>query len=156
MEQPLINNQTFRSEMQKLDILDLLKLRRSNKTPYGFSCINDPNINELVSLIFKNIYIIHPDILVFQNDEVTFIFYHEFQCCEDVQINDVCGDLKDLIGKPILLAEKRTEDIEEEYALTKYTFYEFANINGNITVRWHGTSNGSYSVEVDLLRVNLK
>ena len=52
--------------------------------------------------------------LVFKNSEEGYIFYHEQDCCEDVHIDDICGDLSDLIGSPIIRAEERSESGEED------------------------------------------
>ena len=35
-----------------------------------------------------------------------FEFFHEQDCCEDVHIEDIIGDVNDLIGVPILEAEQ--------------------------------------------------
>ena len=90
------------------------------------------------------------------SDGRRFVFEHSQQCSETVAINDVIGDLSDLIGHPLVRAEARIGDIPEyEYDFRKYcsatwTFYEFATIKGSVTVRWLGESNGYYSEEVSL------
>lgn len=33
-------------------------------------------------------------------------FYHDQDCCESVEIEDVCGDLRDLVGEPLTEAEE--------------------------------------------------
>ena len=80
-----------------------------------------------------------------------FKFYHCQNCCESVSINDVVGDLTDLVGSPILLAEEISSEAEnnvnDDYSFT-WTFYRFATIKGTVTVRWYGSSNGYYSEEV--------
>lgn len=96
------------------------------------------------------------------SDELVFIeangdkykFYHEQDCCESVFIEDIVGDLDDLVGAPLLIAEERDsgdagpiDGYEESYT---WTFYEFATIKGSVTVRWYGESNGYYSESVDL------
>ena len=42
-----------------------------------------------------------------------FYFYHESECCECVSVEDVCGDVVDLLDSPILLAEEISQ--EEPY-----------------------------------------
>jgi len=88
-----------------------------------------------------------------------YIFGHRQSCCESVGIVDICGDLNDLVGTPLLCAEERTqydsnegiapEDIPKYQDCFMWTFYEFRTIKGSVTVRWHGDSNGYYSVSVD-------
>jgi hypothetical protein len=75
-----------------------------------------------------------------------FRFYHYQNCCESVAINDVIGDLSDLVGSPIFVAEERTSDGSgEDFESATWTFYEFATNKGSVTVRWLGVSNGYYS-----------
>ena len=96
------------------------------------------------------------------DDEINFVcsdgkvykMWHEPDCCERVEIEDICGELENLIGYPLLMAEEATSDenpkgITPEYqdSLT-WTFYKFATINGYVTIRWHGESNGCYSESV--------
>ena len=93
--------------------------------------------------------------LVFENATERFVFFHAQDCCESVSIEDVCGDLEDLVGEPLLLAEEvsgATEpDVEHSESYT-YTFYKFATRKGYVDVRWLGESNGYYSEGVSLGR----
>jgi len=91
--------------------------------------------------------------MVFENDTERYVFTHDQDCCESVDINDVVGDLSDLVGEPLLMAEEVSGYIgpEPEYADSyTYTFYKFATRRGYVDVRWLGESNGYYSEGVDL------
>ena len=99
------------------------------------------------------------DQIIFETIEgQTFRLYHSQDCCESVYIEDVVGDLDDLIGSPILMAEQVTsdtnpEDIEKTYQDSfTWTFYKLATIKGSVTIRWYGESNGYYSESVDFIR----
>lgn len=93
-------------------------------------------------------------------DGRVFRLFHDQDCCEDVTIDDVCGDLQAIVGSPIIMAEEACggvlPDIAVERANERYltesetwTFYKFATVKGYLTVRWFGTSNGYYSESVD-------
>ena len=94
------------------------------------------------------------------DDGVVYEFYHDQDCCEHVEIIDVIGDLDDLVGQPIYMAEEVTykdhdpDDVvkpEDSYQESyTWTFYKFATVKGYVTVRWYGSSNGYYSEEVSM------
>lgn len=93
-------------------------------------------------------------LFVDQNGE-RFLFSHYQDCCESVNINDVVGDLQDLVGEPLLVAEQVQGEIpadfeDEYYESYTFTFYKFATRKGYVDVRWLGESNGYYSERVDL------
>ena len=79
-----------------------------------------------------------------------FRYYHSQNCCENVVITDIVGDLDDLVGDPMLIAEHVTSSKELPYGSMTWTFYKFSTIKGSVTVRWAGESNGYYSEYVDL------
>ena len=77
-------------------------------------------------------------------------FHHEQDCCESVEIYDICGDFDDLVGSPLLDVREETSNEnppESEYGYDSFTwtFYVFRTIKGSVTVRCFGTSNGYYS-----------
>lgn len=83
-------------------------------------------------------------------------FYHEQDCCESVYIEDICGDLDDLVDAEIIFAEEVSGETPasdfEGYEPDSYTwtFYRFQTTKGSVDVRWYGESNGYYSESVDM------
>ena len=95
------------------------------------------------------------DTMVFENETERYVFFHSQDCCESVGINDVVGDLSDLEGEPLLMADEVDGEspvgFEDEYhESVTWTFYKFATRKGYVDVRWLGESNGYYSESVDL------
>lgn len=88
-------------------------------------------------------------------DGKRFSFYHSQDCCENVRIEDIEGDLSDLVGAPLLMAEEVSSEEGEAPPGDSYTwtFYKFATARGHVTVRWLGTSNGYYSESVSFEEV---
>ena len=88
-------------------------------------------------------------------DGTTYKMFHYQDCCESVYIEDIIGDLDDLVGSPLLMAEEVTESGETSHwgDSSTWTFYKFATAKGYVTVRWYGESNGYYSESVDFVEV---
>lgn len=81
-------------------------------------------------------------------------FFHSQSCCEHVYLEDVTGDVADLLGSPLVMAEAAASEADEgSDETTQWTFYKFATVKGYVTFRWYGSSNGYYSVSVDLEKV---
>lgn len=91
--------------------------------------------------------------------EKSYALYHEQDCCESVYLDDVVGDLVDLVGTPILSAyEETNSDNPKTHGKYKpdsftWTFYRIATAKGTVTLRFYGESNGYYSESVSIKKV---
>lgn len=105
----------------------------------------------LVSVINKD----NEELIFTTNEGSQYTQYHSQDCCESVNIDDIVGDLEDLIGLPILQADeasqegmpKNNDGYEDESST--WTFYILATNKGSVTIKWYGSSNGYYSESVD-------
>jgi hypothetical protein len=121
-----------------------------------------PKITDLIGQTFDEVkrdtqgYDENEAITFYKNGKPVYSFYHNQDCCEGVSIEDIVGDLSDLVGSPILEAEEVTNRDDpppsNEYGYESYTwtYYKFATIKGHVNIRWFGESNGYYSESVDL------
>jgi hypothetical protein len=116
----------------------------------------EAKIESMVGQVFTSVTQ-NGDEMVFENATERFVFFHSQDCCESVSIEDICGDLQDLVGEPLLIAEEVSGETpvdfnEEEHDSVTWTFYKFATRRGYVDVRWFGESNGYYSEGVSLGR----
>ena len=86
-----------------------------------------------------------------------YYMYHEQDCCEQVSIEDISGDIADVLGTPVLDSYESTNvsrpALSEWDDSHTWTFYHIRTIKGSITIRWYGTSNGYYSESVSLIEI---
>ena len=90
------------------------------------------------------------------------LHYYE-DCCAHCSVEEIHGDIEDIVGSKILLAEvvdnvgvpeeiqtaRDKQKAEDEFYYgpdsETWVFYKLATIKGSVTIRWYGTSNGYYS-----------
>ena len=118
-----------------------------------FSILKGKTLSEIKNVDDEEI------IFVCDNGE-SYKLFHDQDCCECVSVEDIIGDLNDLIGSPLLMAEEVTSDTNPEGIAKEYqddsftwTFYKLATIKGYVTIRWYGESNGYYSEGVSFVAV---
>lgn len=122
--------------------------------------IYDELIGKTFSKVYKSGIEGGDDELIFETENGDkYIFNHYQDCCENVYIKEIVGDLSDLENSPILKAEEiintdsleidsKFPDCRDSYDSVTWTFYKFATNKGSVDVSWIGTSNGYYSESV--------
>lgn len=131
-------------------------LREKIKTPAVQKRINE--FEDLVGMTLSSITNDGNEIIFTLNNGDRYRLYHSQSCCEYVYVEDVNGDLDDLVGTPLLVVEE-VSNFEEPPLPDGYhdsytwTFYKMATAKGYVTIRWFGSSNGYYSERVDFGRV---
>ncbi len=122
-------------------------------------------LTELVGKTASKVYRAKDQLIFeFTNGE-SYCFKHYQDCCENVTIEDIVGELADLEGAPLLMAEEvshssgdddfPTNLIKNDEDSYTWTFYKFATSKGYVTVRWFGSSNGYYSEDVSLCKMEI-
>lgn len=122
--------------------------------------LKDVPFSELEGKILKQIIInnqnpdVDDSIVFITNDGLEYVMHHYQDCCEEVFIDDISGDIKDLINTPILKASKDTGSLPQKETpwdeSFTWTFYNLRTIKGDVQIKWYGTSNGYYSEEAHL------
>lgn len=124
--------------------------------------VNEVDISVLLGKTIKQIEVsqnvdgVDDYIEFYCSDNTVYKMYHERDCCEDVRIEDISGELEHLLLSPILMAEAvvttSTEDLNES---STATWYKLATILGYVTIRWIGESNGYYSEDVNFVYMGI-
>ena len=124
--------------------------------------MRERNISELMGKTLTQIVNTTDEIVFTTNAGEKFKLYHEQDCCETVEVEDINGELDDLIGAPILQAEEVSNEPNPGPKISygnyadeshTWTFYKLATVKGYVTIRWYGHSNGYYSERVSFAQV---
>ena len=135
------NENKIKSYVSHISYRDFCK----NSVP--FNTLLDKTLISIVVNEYENY------ILFVCKDGSVYKMYHEQDCCEDVSIEDICGDMHCLIDSRITLAEKVSNKGKIDYGSYTWTYYKLATSKGYVTIRWYGESNGYYSESVDFVRL---
>ena len=108
---------------------------------------------ELIGQQFDKVVSDQISVLFFQNDQLKYVFAHWQDCCEQVELEDVVGDLNYLENTPILKAETSSQrGSSSDIDSSTWTFYKLATVKGWVDFRFYGTSNGYYSEKAYLYK----
>lgn len=102
--------------------------------------------------IIKKIEVKEFEIVFICEDNTKYIMFHEQSCCEGVEVEEIIGKTKNIIGYKVLNARKETSSSNKPIHKL-WTFYIIETRRGTVTIRWVGQSNGYYSIEVDFAEV---
>ena len=80
-----------------------------------------------------------------------YLLHHYQDCCENVDIADIDGDISDLVGGLVVSAEEVSNyewEAPQHAESYTWTFYKIQTTKGHVWMRWLGESNGYYGEEV--------
>ena len=100
----------------------------------------------LVNRCFDKVFQRGERIIFNANGNKSIVLEHVQDCCENVYIESIVGDLSDLENTPILrceIAYQKSRD--NESSSNTWTFIKLATIKGYVDIRFYGDSNGYYS-----------
>ena len=126
--------------------------------------INFSELKNKVLVKIEGLEIGSESIVFYCNDGSIYELFHIQDWCESVDVVDIVGEVSSLIGKPLLMADevmhirdknpKEVDEVPEYQDSFTWTFYKLGTINGYVTIRWYGESNGYYSEDVDFRRIS--
>jgi hypothetical protein len=96
----------------------------------------------------------------FNTEKYIFTMFHEPQCCESIYIDDICGDISDILNTPIIAAYESFKEknffsskIGELSPHDNWTFYNIATVKGDLSIIWRGEQS-NYSSFVEITKQN--
>lgn len=149
-------------EKERLGVLDRIAeisggSKGESDAQYALGEYDEAPFNELIGKTLTNVSgaIEGNDFILFEcSDGSKYTMLHFQDCCERVDIDDICGDTDRLIGNVLLRADESTSHGEDDYHDSfTWTFYHLDTVKGNVTIKWYGTSNGYYSERVTLVKI---
>lgn len=130
-----------------------IKHLENNAKSCEFDCLIGEYI-ENVQLVEGEGYIF--EVILYFRSGKKLRLYHDQDCCERVALIDIVGgSLDDLVGQEIksfksVSSKEMGEGCRGEYDYSNtWTFITISTFKDDITLRWHGGSNGFYSERVD-------
>ena len=117
------------------------------------------SLKDLAGRIFTSVKRLGDEEICFYFSDTKYVrMYHDQDCCESVWIDDVCGDLEDLVDAHVVHFEERTSEGEKSKwgDHQTWTFYDIQTTKGCVNIRWCGESNGYYSETIDVQLVGVE
>jgi hypothetical protein len=101
---------------------------------------------EMFSYVYQRsgaVYFMRPDYTGYK-------LHHVQNCCENVEIVDIVGDLSDLEHTELIVAEVISSRRRDGGSSITWQFYKFSTSKGDVTIQFRGTSNGYYNEEAQV------
>jgi len=116
----------------------ILKDKFSDGSHYS----DDVDLGSLEGKKFKDIHIDEDKkFIMFELDSgEVYQMYHSQDCCEPISLNDVCGEISDLIDAEIIHFEE--ENSCNNSGSESWTLYDIQTAKGSVKLKWYGESNG--------------
>ncbi len=97
------------------------------------------------------------DKIIFKCTDGTYEMYYT-DSFEEVSIDSIEGELSNLIGSEILLAEEvqrdKNEPVSPQDEYREWTFYKLATQKGHVDIRWIGEDVSFYAITISLFKVS--
>ena len=111
-------------------------------------------LKDMIGLTMTSVKQVDDEVIFLASTGDRFKMYHCQDCCEDVAVESIQGDLDLLVGSPITGAEeeitKKNNAHDDSSTTTRYTL---STDKGTVVITWLGSSNGYYSEDVDFVKL---